>query len=284
MPIGFYGAQFRQDFRRRPGENVRPFLTYGVIGVFGRERGFEYRTTNPDGTFATHADSTVLIPPVIGLFGVGVQRRAADACCPHRREADLLFIIPLGVRLAAGVSIPVGRLHGDSARRSMMRRAMLLCGGGAAGRPAPARQRPDRLSPRRWAGRLSMATTITRRRGVEDARGRAAHRCRSRAGAASLRETIATPSTAANISSLPVRRSANAIAACFAELSACPLRHLHADAATLRRRLADRVTHFAGPALVEASWPTRRPADALSIDATCPPDTIVARIRYEFGL
>lgn len=61
--------------------------------------------------------------------------------------------------------------------------------------------------------------------------------------------------------------------------------YLEADEPTLRRRLADRVEHFAGPALVDSQLAALEPpTDALTVDAACSPDTIVARIRYEFGL
>lgn len=61
--------------------------------------------------------------------------------------------------------------------------------------------------------------------------------------------------------------------------------YLKADEAMLRRRLAERAGHFAGPALVDSQLATLEPpTDALTVDAACSPDTIVARIRYEFGL
>jgi len=50
-------------------------------------------------------------------------------------------------------------------------------------------------------------------------------------------------------------------------------------------RSAVRVGHFAGPALVPSQFATlEEPEDALTIDATLPPDQIVAAIRREFGI
>jgi gluconokinase len=56
--------------------------------------------------------------------------------------------------------------------------------------------------------------------------------------------------------------------------------YLHASAALLRERLAHRVGHFAGPALVDSQLKTlEEPVDALWVDASRPPDEIVAHIR-----
>lgn len=114
MPIGFYGAQFRQDFRRRSRASTQPFLTYGALGIFGREGSVDYQTTNRDGTtFVTHADSsTYVTPPVIGVFGAGVQQRVTRRLAVRVDvQTYLVFIIPVGVRVAAGATIPIGRLH-----------------------------------------------------------------------------------------------------------------------------------------------------------------------------
>ena len=60
---------------------------------------------------------------------------------------------------------------------------------------------------------------------------------------------------------------------------------LKAGEATLRRRLTERPGHFAGPALVTSQLAAlEEPSDGLTLDATEPPDRIVAAIRYEFGL
>ena len=61
--------------------------------------------------------------------------------------------------------------------------------------------------------------------------------------------------------------------------------HLAADEETLRKRLASRPDHFAGVSLVASQLATLEPpADALTIDATCPPERILGLIRHEFGL
>jgi gluconokinase len=61
--------------------------------------------------------------------------------------------------------------------------------------------------------------------------------------------------------------------------------YLRASAALLRDRLAHRVGHFAGPELVESQLQTlEEPFEALWVDASRPPEEIVARIRDELAL
>ena len=61
--------------------------------------------------------------------------------------------------------------------------------------------------------------------------------------------------------------------------------YLKADEHVLARRLTDRGGHFAGPALLASQLADlEEPAEPLTVDATEPPDEIVAMIRREFGL
>jgi len=61
--------------------------------------------------------------------------------------------------------------------------------------------------------------------------------------------------------------------------------HLEADEPALRQRLAERPGHFFGPTLLASQLATLEvPSEALRVDATRPPEEIVAAIRYEFGL
>jgi gluconokinase len=61
--------------------------------------------------------------------------------------------------------------------------------------------------------------------------------------------------------------------------------YLKADEATLRLRLEHRGGHFAGPALLASQLTDlEAPADALTIDATRPPEEIVNAIGSELGL
>jgi len=89
--LGFYGVQFKQ---RMPGANgFQPFLTYGGIGVFYFER-----------------HESMVTPPFIGLVGGGVERRIVGRVSARVDvQAVVALVIPVGVRVAAGVSIPVGR-------------------------------------------------------------------------------------------------------------------------------------------------------------------------------
>jgi carbohydrate kinase (thermoresistant glucokinase family) len=61
--------------------------------------------------------------------------------------------------------------------------------------------------------------------------------------------------------------------------------YLKADEATFSRRLSERSGHFAGPTLLTSQLADlEEPADALTIDATRPPEEIVDAIAYELGL
>jgi gluconokinase len=61
--------------------------------------------------------------------------------------------------------------------------------------------------------------------------------------------------------------------------------YLEAEEPALRRRLAERPGHFAGPTLLASQLATlEKPSEALTLDATRPPEEIVGAIRYEFGL
>lgn len=61
--------------------------------------------------------------------------------------------------------------------------------------------------------------------------------------------------------------------------------YLHAAPSLLRERLAHRVGHFAGPALVDSQLKTlEEPTDALWVDASRPPEEIVTRIREALAL
>jgi hypothetical protein len=113
VPIGFYGVQFRHDLRPGATSSVQPFLTYGGIGVFGHQRGYDVRSTSRDGVLTTrHVDGDSFVtPPFIGLVGGGVQRRVAQHLTVRLdAQAVVLFILPVGVRVAAGVSVPLGRV------------------------------------------------------------------------------------------------------------------------------------------------------------------------------
>jgi gluconokinase len=61
--------------------------------------------------------------------------------------------------------------------------------------------------------------------------------------------------------------------------------YLQATEAVLQRRLADRESHFFNPALLATQLAAlEEPADALLVDATWPPERIVAAIRHELGV
>ena len=102
---GFYGLLVKQPLGEQDDPNVEQFFSYGVVGGFAHYRVTEYR--NPS---ISHS-STIITPPFIGLVGGGVQYRVAPRM-KVRLESQLVMalILPVGVRLAGGVSVPLGKL------------------------------------------------------------------------------------------------------------------------------------------------------------------------------
>jgi hypothetical protein len=92
---GLYGVQVRQQLRSDSAAPVRTFATYGAAGVF-----------------AHYEDDTFVSPPVLGLIGAGAER-AIGRRLAVRAEAQAIvaLVFPVGVRLSAGVSIPIGALR-----------------------------------------------------------------------------------------------------------------------------------------------------------------------------
>jgi hypothetical protein len=94
---GFYGGQMRRSVRRRDDSGFESFITFGAIGAFAH----------------SHNGGTVIVPPLIGLLGGGVQQRVADRLAVRvEAQAVMALVVPVGVRMAAGVSVPLGRLRG----------------------------------------------------------------------------------------------------------------------------------------------------------------------------
>jgi hypothetical protein len=93
---GIYGAQMRRRIGRREDPDCETFVTYGLIGAF------------------VHANHGSLVtPPLIGLVGAGVQQRLADRLALRvEAQAVIALVIPVGARVAVGLSVPLGRLSG----------------------------------------------------------------------------------------------------------------------------------------------------------------------------
>jgi hypothetical protein len=102
---GVYGLLVRRPLRDQTDPDVEQFFSYGVVGAFSHYNATDYR--NPS---VSHSN-TVITPPVIGLLGGGVQYRVAPRV-KVRLESQLVMalILPVGVRAAAGISVPLGRL------------------------------------------------------------------------------------------------------------------------------------------------------------------------------
>ena len=90
--VGLYGGQFRLHLGQPWTGPVHPFLTFGAIGILEHSR---FRTT--------------LSPPMLGFVGGGVEHRVRPRLLVRAEAQSVVFaVIPVGVRVAAGVSIPIG--------------------------------------------------------------------------------------------------------------------------------------------------------------------------------
>jgi hypothetical protein len=90
--VGFYGGQFRLHFRESSTRSVRPFMTFGAIGIIAHSARF----------------GTDVSPPLLELVGAGIERRLhRHLIVRAEAQSIVLFIIPIGARVAAGVSIPL---------------------------------------------------------------------------------------------------------------------------------------------------------------------------------
>jgi hypothetical protein len=101
--FGFYGAQYRHRLVTTNGARSAPFFTCGAVGIFYRERGDSMAT-----------------PPLFTLAGIGFEQRVSRRLALRfDTQGIFLLVIPVGVRVAGGVSIPIGRLQpsGDHPQR-----------------------------------------------------------------------------------------------------------------------------------------------------------------------
>jgi len=90
--LGFYAGQFRLLFQERANA-VQPFMTFGAMGIFAHSA--EYGSD--------------LTAPLITFVGAGVQRRLTRHLIVRGdAQSMLLIFVPFGVRVAGGVSIPIG--------------------------------------------------------------------------------------------------------------------------------------------------------------------------------
>jgi hypothetical protein len=108
---GIYGIQVKQRLRRSERPASHAFVSYGLVGGFARYHENEYRYTQPNGSLVivpAHTD-TYVSPPFIGFIGGGVQHAVARRLAVRvEAQAVMPLFVPVGVRVAAGVSVPLG--------------------------------------------------------------------------------------------------------------------------------------------------------------------------------
>jgi len=96
--FGLFGVQYKRTVGSRGSSGARMFVTAGAFGVYYRDR-----------------HDTAVLPPVLALVGGGVEQPLARRLAVRVEAQAMLFAVyPAGVRVAAGVSVPLGRL--DAAR------------------------------------------------------------------------------------------------------------------------------------------------------------------------
>jgi hypothetical protein len=93
---GFYGVQIKQRLAGAGGDRLHAFVTYGAAGQYSRVHLFG--RTEHHGT-----------PPWLPLAGGGFQQMLGGSRAAFRIEgqAVLFAVVPFGVRVSAGLSIPL---------------------------------------------------------------------------------------------------------------------------------------------------------------------------------
>jgi len=110
---GFYGVLVRQRVGRETRSNPETFFSYGVVGGFTHYHnpGYQSRAPNGETVIVPARSQTVIAPPIIGMIGGGIQQRVAPRLSVRvEGQAIMALILPVGVRVAAGVSVPLGKL------------------------------------------------------------------------------------------------------------------------------------------------------------------------------
>lgn len=101
----FFGFEIRQsiDKGRRPG--VEPFISYGAVGFVST---YEDRVCS-HGVCQVRKSGTHAYPPVVGLFGGGIQYTVAPRLAVRiEANALIVFVVPLGGRISVGFTVPIG--------------------------------------------------------------------------------------------------------------------------------------------------------------------------------
>lgn len=103
-----YGIQIRQrigDAHR--SSRLEPFWTYGALGAVAR-----LQSSTCAGGRCTTSTETRVLPPLMGTVGAGVEYRLKPRLALRLDyQAGLVLFVPVGVRGAASIVIPLGARH-----------------------------------------------------------------------------------------------------------------------------------------------------------------------------
>ena len=85
-------------------------MTYGAMGVVAR--------TLCGGRPCQPGSSATFQPPALLLFGLGVQHTIASHLALRiEAQGGFFFVIPVGLRVAAAVAVPLGGFYTHSGQR-----------------------------------------------------------------------------------------------------------------------------------------------------------------------
>ena len=105
-----YGFQVRERIHKGVRRHVEPFWTYGVMGAIAR-----YETSSCVNRQCTSQFVTRPLPPIMGLFGAGVEYAVRPRVAVRLDyQAGFFLFIPVGGRAGASVSIPLGRIRSQA--------------------------------------------------------------------------------------------------------------------------------------------------------------------------
>ena len=114
--LGFYGFQVKQRIVRASRGRTDVFATYGAMGVFRHSPARDYSYTYAGQSQINHVPSqNEVILPVLAMVGAGFEQRVARRVAVRVDIQGIVAVVypVLGVRVSAGVSVPIGHVARD---------------------------------------------------------------------------------------------------------------------------------------------------------------------------
>ena len=110
---GLYGVQYKRTLGSRVLRPRTWFATAGVLGSFRHYRQREWKDQRPDGSTVVWPGyrSFTMRKPTIATIGLGVERQVRPHLALRADAQAFAGSGGVGVRVAAGVSVPIGGAH-----------------------------------------------------------------------------------------------------------------------------------------------------------------------------